>query len=208
MFKPTFLGAAVVLPVLGLLFASGCGNQPGHPNQINTFDGVTYDTMVLAHGALTSLRVNVATSYPQYTPAFNQAAAAYGVAYAAYSTFRMTPTTEADVNVTITNLTVAIVNLENAFQTDMQVSPAAVTQASARAKRLRGSAKQAGISVSDLLTELEIAAAVAQTIPQAGPYAQLAEVVIQTTTAALVAESADVGQPIDLTQIPPVAAIQ
>jgi len=207
MFK-TFKWAAVALPVLSLVFASACGSQPSHPNQLNAFDGATYDTLLLAHGALGSLQTSVATSYPKYAPLFNQASTAYSAAYTSYSAFRLTPSTQAEVSVAIGNLKVAIVALENAFQTDMRASTVAVAEIRARAKRLRTSAGQAGISVSDLLTELEIAAAVAQTIPQAGPYAQLAQIVIQSTSAALVAESVAVGQPIDLTQVQPVSAIQ
>jgi hypothetical protein len=90
----------------------------------------------------------------------------------------------------------------------MQASPANVAQVRAHAKHLRASAKQAGVTVSDILTELEIAAAVAHTIPQAGPYAALAEVVIESTSAALAAEIAAVGQPIDLSLIQPMPAIQ
>jgi hypothetical protein len=207
MFK-TFQWAAVALPVLSILLASSCGTHTSHPNQINAFDGATYDGLLLAHGALTSLEANVTTSYPKYVPIFNQAGAAYNTALATYTTFRATPTTQAELSVTIGNLTVAIVALENAFQTDMQASSTNIAEIRARAKRLRTSASNAGISVSDLLTELEIAAAVARTIPQTAPYAQLAEVIIQTTSAALAAEVAQVGQPIDITLIQPIPAIQ
>ena len=203
-----FQWAAVALPILGILFASGCGNQPGHPNQINAYDGGTYDTLLLAHGALTSLESTVAASDPKYVPIFNQAAAAYSLSYAAYAAFRTSPTNQADVAVTVNNLTVAIVALENAFQTDMHASATSVLKIRAHANRLRSSAGQAGITVSDLLTELEIAAAVANTIPQSGPYAKLAQLVIQTTSAALATESAAVGQAIDLALIQPVPSLE
>jgi hypothetical protein len=208
MFKQSFQWAAVALPVFSILFAGGCGVLPSHPNQINTFDGATYDTLLLAHGALTALDASVSTSYPKYTATFNQAAAAYGVAYTAYASFRTTPSTQAEVTVTINNLTVAIVALENAFEIDMGASTASIAEIRARAKKMRSSVGQSGISVSDLLTELEIAAAVANTIPRTGPYAQLAELVVETTSAALVAETNAVSQPIDLTQIAPIPAIQ
>jgi len=205
MFPRLFKWAAVVLPVMSVMFASGCGSQPTHPNQINAFDGDTFDTLLLAHGALTSLESNVTTSYPKYVPIFNQAAAAYGLAYTTYASFRTSPATQAQVTVTMDNLTVAIVALEDAFETDMQASTASIAEIRARAKHVRSSA---GISISDLLTELEIAAAIANTIPQTGPYAKLAQIVIQTTIAALAAESAAVGQPIDLTLIQLIPAIQ
>jgi hypothetical protein len=200
--------AAAALPVLGLLFASGCSTQTSHPNQINAFDGATYDTMLLAHGALTSLGANVTASYPKDAPIFNQASASYNAALAAYSAFRVQPASQAEVSVMIGNLTVAIVALENAFQTDMQASPANVASIRAHAKRVRASAEQAGVTVSDILTELEIAAAVAHTIPQTGPYAAMAEMVIESTSAALAAEIAVTGQPIDLSLIQPIPAIQ
>jgi hypothetical protein len=68
---------------------------------------------------------------------------------------------------------------------------------------------QAGrnVTISDILTELEIAASIAQAIPAGQPYAQLAAVVIEATSQALVAEDATAGQPIDLSTIQPVAPI-
>jgi hypothetical protein len=206
MFK-TLKWAAAALPVLSILFAGGCGIQSSHPNQINAFDGATYDGLLLAHGALTSVQANVTASYPKYAPIFNQARAAYGMAYAAYATFRTAPTTQAEVAVTIGNLTVAIVALENGFENDMQASTTNVAHIRLRAKRLRASAKQAGLSVSDILTELEIAAAVARTIPQVRPYAAIAQLVIESTSSALAAEIAAAGQPIELTLIQPIPAI-
>jgi hypothetical protein len=204
----SFKWAAVALPVLGILFAGGCSTQTSHPNQINAFDGATYDGLLLAHGALTSLGANVTISYPKYAAIFNQAGASYNAAFTAYSAFRIQPASQAEVAVMIGNLTVAIVALENVFQSDMQASPANVASVRAHAKRVRASAKQAGVTVSDILTELEIAAAIARTIPQAGPYAALAEVVIESTSAALAAEIAATGQPIDLSLIQPIPAIQ
>jgi hypothetical protein len=199
--------AAVALPILGILLTCACGTQPSHPNQLNAFDGATYDTLLLAHGALTSLEATTSVSYPKYTPMFNQAAAAFNTASTTYASFRTTPATQAEVAVTITNLTVAIVALEDAFQTDMQPSASTIAQIRAHAKLLRHSAAQAGLSVSDLLTELEIAAAVARTIAQASPYAQVAQIVIQTTAAALAAELSQVGLPIDMSLIPPIPAL-
>ena len=198
--------AAAALSVLSILFASACSFQTRHPNQLNAFDGATYDSLLLAHGALASLQANVTVSHPKYVPICNQARAAYGMAYAAYATFRTTPTTQAEMAVAIDNLTVAIIALENAFQSDMQASTANVAHIRAHAKHLRASAKRARITVCDILTELEIAAAVARTIPKAGPYAVLAQVVIQSTSAALAADTAAAGQPIDLSLIQPIPA--
>jgi hypothetical protein len=199
--------AALAVPVLSLFLATGCGSQPSHPNQINALDGATYDTMTLAHGALTSLRAQVSFSYPKYVPVFNQAAAAYGPAFNAYAAFRTNPSDQAEMGVEIDNLTVSIIALENAFQTDMNVSASTVAQVEKQAKKLRQSISDR-VTVSDILTELEIAAAVARTVPAAAPYAALAQVVITSTSEALAAEIAAAGQPIDLTTIQPIAAIQ
>jgi hypothetical protein len=63
------------------------------------------------------------------------------------------------------------------------------------------------ISVSDVLTELEVAATIAQTIPAASAYANLASMVVDATAQAVAAYNAASGQPIDLTTIQPVPAI-
>jgi hypothetical protein len=64
------------------------------------------------------------------------------------------------------------------------------------------------VSISDILTELEIAAAVARTIPPAAPYAILAELVIGATSQAVAADTAASGHAIDLTTISPITPIQ
>ena len=65
----------------------------------------------------------------------------------------------------------------------------------------------ARVSISDILTELQIAAAIARTIAPAAPYALLAELVIGATSQAVAAESAASGRAIDLTTIAPIPAI-
>jgi hypothetical protein len=195
-----FLGGA-------LLVSTGCSPQPVHPNQINTFDGASYDSLTLAHAALSSLRATVASSYPEYKTAFNEAAAAYSTAFNAYSLFRSAPTAnQAQTALAIENLTVAIVNLEDAFRTGMQVQPQVVQKARAQAIRVRASL--AGrITISDILTELQIAASVAETVPGTQPYSTIAEIVIDATKTAIDAYSSASGQPIDLSTIEPVAPI-
>jgi len=207
MFKP-LQWAAVALPVICILFAGGCGTQASHPNQINSFDGATFDSLLMAHGALASLRTNVPASHPAYAPVFNQACAAYSAAYAGYSTFRGKPTAQAEVTVAIANLAFAIVVLENALQAGLHPSAKDVVAIRGHAQRLHAFAEQKGIGVSDILTELEIAAAVARTIPQASPQAGLAQIVIASTNAALSAQAAAAGQPIDLALLEPVPPIQ
>ena len=193
--------------VLCLVLATGCGSQPTHPNQLNTFDGASYDTLTLAHGALTSLRAQVAVSYPKYVPVFNEAAASYAAAYNAYALYRTNPSDESALSVATANLTVSIVALENSFQSDMQVTPSVVADVRRKARTLLEKAARQHVTVSDILTELEIAAAIAEAIPSTSTYASLASMVIQATSEALAAEAEQAGQPIDLTTIQPVATL-
>jgi hypothetical protein len=202
-FKFTALAVSVVGAVLA---TSSCGNQP-HPNQINAFDGASYDSLTLAHGALTALRVPISTQYTQYTSTFNQAAAAYSVALDAYSLFRTSPAAQADVAIAVGNLTVSIVALENALESDMHVPANQMLAIRKQAARIR---KAAGpnTSAADILTELEIAAAIAQAVDPSQPFSGLAVLVIDATNQALAAKSANAGQPIDLGAIQPVPSIQ
>jgi hypothetical protein len=198
--------SSLALPVfsLSLIVTTGCGTQPNHPNQLNTFDGGTYDSMTLAHAALGSLRVQISTAYPKYVRQFNQAASAYTVAFQAYSLYRTDKSNTSQLSLAISNLTVSVASLEAVLQSDMHASPAAVAKFKSRAKKIRATAH---ISISDILTELQIAAAVAQTIAPAAPYAMLAQLVLDATRQALAAETAASSQPIDLTAIAPIPAI-
>ncbi len=201
--KLSFFGIAAFAIVL----TTGCNPQPQHPNQLNAFDGATYNSLTLAHAALTSFRVQVSAGLPQYVPAFNEAAAAYATAFNTYAGFRSQPSSQAAVTMAIINLTAGIVSLENAFANDMHANSQAAEHIRHKASNLRARAGK-NVTISDILTELEIAASVAETIPVGQPYAQLAEVVIEATSQALVAEDATAGQPIDLNMIQPVPPIQ
>ncbi len=198
----------ITLAVLSLVLAlgTGCNTQPAHPNQLNAFDGASYDSLTLAHGALTSLRSQVSTSYPKYAPVFDQAAAAYSAAYSAYSLFRAQSGSQGSVRLEINNLVVAAVALESAFETDMDVSAKTVANIRGRAALIRAHAGK-NVTVSDILTELEVAAAIAETVPAAKPYSAIAVMVIAATSDALAAEQAGAGQPITLESIQPVPAI-
>ena len=81
------------------------------------------------------------------------------------------------------------------------------TYSGKKAESLRARAAGQNVTVSDILTELEIAAAVARAVPAASVYAGLASMVIEATSQALAAESASAGQAIDLTTIQPLAAL-
>lgn len=189
-----------------LTFCTGCDSQPAHPNQINAFDGASYDSLTVAHAALVSLRTAVSTTEPQYVVPFNQAVESYATAYDAYVVYRTAQTNEAALTLAIANLTTSISGLESTFQSEMKVSPAAVAQARSDAAKFRARYGQR-ITVSEILTELEVAASVASTIPGTEPYSTLAQIVIQMAQDALSAFSASSGQPIDLSTIQPIAAI-
>ncbi len=197
--------AALALAAAAITLTTGCNTQPNHPNQLNTFDGASYDSLTIAHGALLSLRAQVSISYPHYTPMFNEAAAAYSTALDAYTLYRANGNAAA-VSVALANLAVSLVALEDTFQADLHVSPATVLKLRSRAAKLRAAAGPE-ISISDILTDLEIAASIAETIPATQPYSALAAMIIQATQQALAAESAASGQPIDLSTIQAIASI-
>jgi hypothetical protein len=200
--------ALSTLVVVALTISTvACNTQPNHPNQINTFDGASYDSLTVAHGALTSFRVQISTSDKQYVSVFNEAATAYATGFNAYSLYRATQGNQAAVSVDVANLTVSIVSLEDAIQARLHVSPQAVLQVRAKAAKVRAVASPR-ISISDILTELEIAAAIAQTVPGTQPYSGLAAIVIKATQQALAARSSAPGAPIDLSTIQPIALIE
>jgi len=202
--KLPFISLAVVSLVLAL--GTGCNTQPPHPNQLNAFDGASYDSLTLAHGALTSLRSQVNTSYPKYAPVFNQAATAYSAAYNAYLLFRAQSGSQSSVSLEINNLVIAAVALESAFESDMNASAQTIANVRSRAAVIRAHAGK-NVTVSDILTELEVAAAIAETVPAAKPYSAIAVMVIAATSQALAAERASAGQPITLESIQPVATL-
>jgi hypothetical protein len=191
------------LLALAAILLTGCNTQPNHPNQINAFDGTSYDSLTLAHGALTALRAHVASDYKQYAPTFNEAAEAYSAAFDAYSLYHTNSGTPAAVSVALSNLAINIAALENAFQTQMNLSPSEVISVHRKAAKLR-SAAAPRVSAIDILTELEIAATLAQTVPASAPYAKVAAAVIDATQQALAAQAASSGRDIDLSTVTPV----
>jgi hypothetical protein len=200
-----FIFAATFVAVL--TFCTGCNNQPTHPNQINAFDGASYDSLTVAHAALVSLRSSVSTTQQQYTVPFNEAAQTYTTAYNGYATYRTAQTNEAALVLALSNLTTSITSLESTFQTGMNAAPADIARARQSGLRFRATLGKR-ITVSDILTELEIAASVASTIPGTQPYSTLAAIVIKMAQDGLAAFSASSGQLIDLSTIQPVALIQ
>ncbi|HEY7302820.1 MAG TPA: hypothetical protein VH601_01800 [Bryobacteraceae bacterium] len=194
------------MSALAFVIAAGCDPQPSHPNQLNAFDGAAYNSLTLAHAALASFRAQISSTAPQYIPAFNEAVAGYGTAFDAYARFRAQTGNQAAAGTALASLTASIVSLENAFITGIRAN-SQEAEIRHRASIIRARAKK-NLTVSDILTELQIAAALAGTIPAGQPYSQIAAIVIEATTRALEAEKATTGQPIDLASIQPVLPIQ
>ena len=195
--------AAAASLLAAILLTAGCHVQPSHPNQISVFDGGAYDTMMLAHGALTSLRVSIATDFPQYVPEFNKTVEVYNTAVVMYSAYRNSAHDETSVSAALGNLTVGITSLESALVSDLHVDGQHSAQVRKAAQRIRARAS-ARMTVADILTELEIAASIAAVVPSTADYAMLAKGIINATGAALSAEQAFADKPI---QIDTMAAI-
>lgn len=187
---------AIALATL-LFVTTGCTPPAVHPNQFNAYDGAAYDSLTIAHAALSALHTSISTEFPEYSHAFNQAAGAYNNSVITYSAYRTTQD-EMGIHSDLQNLTLAIVILETEIQSGFHATAKQNEQVRASATHIRARASQAHIAVSDILTELEIATALAQTVPQAGPYARLARAVIVATADAISAQQLVSGKPIDL----------
>lgn len=199
--------AAIAVLFCAVLMLTGCQSST-HPNQINTFDGSTYDTLVTSRAALVALRSDVVSKYPTYAPEFNAAARAFETTVQTYTLYRGAPTaTQEQVTLEIGNLTVSVVALETSIQQALHVPPATAAKVRAQYQHKRNGLARNNITVSDILTELEIAAGIAQAIPGAQPYAGLASLVIQATQSAVAALQHAQGTPIDLQALQPIAVI-
>jgi hypothetical protein len=206
MFPKLKLATAAVSLLLAAFMTTGCHLQSSHPNQINTFDGAAYDTMTLAHGALTSLRVSISTDFPDYVPEFNQAVEAYNTALVIYSAYRSSADTQPSLLVALGNLAVGITSLESALVTDLRVDEQHSADVRKAAQKIRARAN-VHITVADVLTELEIAASLAATVPTGETYATLAKAIVNATGAALIMEQAEADQPIQLEAIAAITPI-
>lgn len=199
--------AAFLALCLTVAFLTGCGQPNVHANAINAFDGTTYDTLTATGAVLGPLKTQVQTSYPKYAMVFNDAASAYNTSVQLYGMFRTNPNTETQAKVSSEMLIVtqAIVALESQIQADLHPAPADVAAARAHVEHAKAkySAKaKANVSLVDILTELELAATVAQAIPGASPYAALAQIVIEATKTAVNAVEASNGTRIDVGKLP------
>ena len=191
---------------LATFLTTGCHVQLSHPNQINAFDGAAYDTMVLAHGALTSLRTRITKDFPLYAPAFNGAIEAYNTTLMVYSAYRNSAGDEASVSAALGNLTVGITTLESVLVNDLHVEARHSAQIRAKAQKIRARAS-AHMTAADVFTELEIAASIAALVPTAGEYATLAKIILEATQGAIDAEQAIVDKPIQMNTIAAITPI-
>ena len=89
MLLPTTLIVALTLCALGTYACAAKNQASRHPNQLSTFDGLTYDTLLVAQSSLKQAKVEVQTTYPQFKAQFNQAAAAYNAVLSAYKTYHV-----------------------------------------------------------------------------------------------------------------------
>ena len=152
------------------------------------------------------IRESVSQDYPMYSSMFNGAAAAYNKAVVGYALYRDSKQ-EGSVAANIQDLTMALVLLETTIQGDLHVDPRRTGAVRAQAGKLRSQAAKQHVEVSDILTELEIAASVAQTVLSTQAYSGLAEMVIKATAGALEAEQACSGKPIEMNALGTMAPI-
>ncbi len=193
--------------LLASFITTGCHTQLPHPDQLNTFDGASYDSMTLAHGALTSLRVSIAADFPRYTPEFNKAVEAYDTALAVYSAYRNSAAAEQPVSAALGNLAVSITNLESTLVADLHVDKQHSASVRKAAQQIRARANL-HVTVADILTELEIAASLASLAPSTEAYAPLIKAIVNATETALLAEQTNAGKPIKLDSLTALALIE
>ena len=201
--------SATALVACALLF-TGCSPQPNHPNQLNRFDGAAYDSLVLAHGSLASLRTSVAERYPSLTPKFNNVADAYRAAVTAYSLYRSNASMEFTASTALHNLTLSLILLEGEIEATLRhgSGPAALTAAAASTSNSPANASsQPAYPPSELMTVLEFAAAIAGAIPETQHEADAAQTILAATRQALTEWKASSSAPIDLDLLPPIESL-
>jgi glycerol-3-phosphate dehydrogenase len=101
---------------------------------------------------------------------------------------------------------VGITSLESALVTDLRVDEQHSADVRKAAQKIRARA-DVHITVADVLTELEIAASLAATVPANETYAALAKAIINATGAALIMEQAEADKPIQLETIAAITLI-
>jgi hypothetical protein len=103
--------ALLSLLLLLSLGSSGCSkNAVAHPNQVNTFDGETYDTLIAIHAGIEQAKTELSNNtipkaiVPGFKQALNGLVIAYNVANTSYQSYHKaavagtaTPQMQADV---------------------------------------------------------------------------------------------------------------
>lgn len=195
-FTSAFMAAGLAAVTV---FTSGCSPQPNHPNQLNRFDGAAFDSLVLAHGSLVSLRTSVQDRYPNLAPAFNKTADAYRMAVAAYTAYRVTGATELTLSNSLHKLTFALVALEGQLEANLHR-----TEIQNTASRLEG---QASYIPSDLFSVLQLAASIASFVPATQGEAEAAGALLAAAHQALSEWRTVSKAPINLDWLSPVEPI-
>lgn len=103
------LFAAVGIVLAAAFLQAGCAKTltPSHPNQINQFDGVAYDTLITVQGSLNQAKM-LAPQFPQFKTELNQAIAAYNSAIAAYKLYHSAGTGAPDATALQTQITALV----------------------------------------------------------------------------------------------------
>jgi hypothetical protein len=204
MLKPSFpffrstLAVAATTIALGLL--AGCRIQVNHPGQISSFDGAAYDALTLTHGALSSLRAPVITTYPKLAGTYNRVADAYDRAVEMYKLFRTHGSSESTLSVALADVVVALGSLEVDLQGTLNV-PADRTEARAAQHRLAARNAKARLSgafsIQTLMAELQVAATIATAVRGDDAQMRAANVILQATREAVTEWDAVANQPIN-----------
>jgi len=199
----------LALPIIVLALTS-C-QPPTHPNAINDFDGKTYDSLLLAHTAMASMREKIRTQYKQFIPTFNTVAHTYSLAYDGYALYRTAPDQNAaKTSLLVSNLATSVAALEHDITNRLPYDPKKATVVVEKAKARRGrmaNRPRYEMNLVDILTALQVGSQIAQTVPVVGPYAVIASMVIDATKSAVNSSKWSSGKPIDLALIAPIASI-
>jgi hypothetical protein len=202
-----YLVLAVSIPAMALLL--GCPSEQ-HPNQIDAFDGKTYDTLLIAHEALGALRPTVVSHTGDFAASYNASVSAYSDAFDVYSRYRQSPMSgQQPLVLLISSLASSVAALEDKLTRPLPV-PAPQRQRITAQYRVAGTADVQQISAAtwgSILDALTLAAEISATVPQSSEYGKLAEQIIAATRFATTAAQQNRGEPIDLARITPLEPI-
>src|SRR4051812_13735191 len=201
-----FIGTVMVLPAV--LFMAGCPASGIHPNQLDEFDGKTFDTLFLAHEALTSIRTGIVTRAPQFAPQFDAALHAYLIALEAYTEYRAAPVEDSItlVNHSVSDLSISISELERQFTDVLPVPEPKQIEIRMRMSsktRSRSIQPRYMLSFADILGALEVAAQIAAQVPQSSAGGNIALLIIHAAQEAEASAQAHASVKIDLNLLMP-----